>query len=224
MQKTVNPDTLSCRCCVLSIEQVRHSAMCAEPNPLDLELKELMAQACAFPRRSLQRRTKLSQLIQLIQHSGRLWRDNSQNYEEALQMTWEYLCKHPENYNPELGGVITWLNRYLRYRLLDFYRERPTERVEDFSEVLPAPPDVPALLERTRQWIESDAEGTLRRTHLRGRPEVNCQVLLLMRLPPPVRWEEIAKEFSLSLSVAPTFYQRKCLPFLRKFGEDEGFL
>jgi hypothetical protein len=62
------------------------------------------------------------------------------------------------------------------------------------------------------------------RTHIAGRPEVNAQVLILRRLPPEASWKELSAEFNLPISTLSSFYQRQCIPRLRKFGESEGYL
>jgi hypothetical protein len=73
-------------------------------------------------------------------------------------------------------------------------------------------------------WVQTDSEGELRRTCIKGRPDVNCQVLILQRLPPEVSWKELSEEFGLSIPTLSSFYQRQCLPRLRKFAELEGLL
>jgi hypothetical protein len=77
-------------------------------------------------------------------------------------------------------------------------------------------------LEDLETWAQTDSEGELRRTCIKGRPDVNCQVLILKRLPPEVSWKELSEEFTLSIPTLSSFYQRQCIPRLRKFAESEG--
>jgi hypothetical protein len=73
-------------------------------------------------------------------------------------------------------------------------------------------------------WAKTDSEGELCGTYIKGRPDVNCQVLILKRLPPEVSWKELSEEFGLSIPTLSSFYQRQCLPRLRKFAELQGLL
>jgi hypothetical protein len=79
-------------------------------------------------------------------------------------------------------------------------------------------------LEELEIWAKTDSDGELRGTYIKGRPDVNCQVLILKRLPPEVSWKDLSEEFRLSIPTLSSFYQRQCLPRLRKFAELEGLL
>ncbi|NEQ27774.1 MAG: sigma-70 family RNA polymerase sigma factor, partial [Microcoleus sp. SIO2G3] len=98
------------------------------------------------------------------------------------------------------------------------------EETLDPVENLAAEPDVPPILEEVKAWVEADASGELRRTHIEGHAAVTAQVLILRRLPPETSWKDLAAEFELSVSTLSSFYQRQCLPRLHKFGESEGYL
>ena len=205
---------------------------------IDQQLRQLVAQTCQYPRRSLQRRRSLDQLIRAIAQSGKLWRENSPDYEEALQQTWLYLCRKIENYDPERATVTTWLDAYLKQRLNDLRLKRWQDMKRHQPQPLPSwenpidpienlpntHPDIPPLLEETRQWAESDPDGDLSSSHIRGRPDITCQVLILRRLPPETEWVKLEAEFNCRISTLATFYQRHCVPKLRKFGESQGYL
>ena len=75
-----------------------------------------------------------------------------------------------------------------------------------------------------KHWVKTDPDGELQKVHIEGHPEVNCQVLLLKRLPPETPWKALAAEFGLSVGSLSSFYARKCLPRLRAFGQSEGYL
>ncbi|MEH2262643.1 sigma-70 family RNA polymerase sigma factor [Nostoc sp.] len=211
----------------------------------DEELRRLVSQACGHALGSPQRQKLLTQIIRLT--ANRLWRESTPYYQDALQQTWLYFCRNVcegltgQIYDPTYGSVITWLNAYLKRRLQDFYikqnREQATTaplRVRqstsggtsetiDPIDNLPATPQTPPILEDLEIWAKTDSEGELCRTCIKGRPDVNCQVLILKRLPPEVSWKELSKEFALSIPTLSSFYQRQCLPRLRKFAESEGF-
>ncbi|MEW6497463.1 MAG: sigma-70 family RNA polymerase sigma factor [Cyanobacteriota bacterium] len=209
-------------------------------NELEERLHLLVTEACKHRAGSAQRQKNLTRIIRLV--SPKLWREHTPYYQDALQQTWVYFCQNicagVENtgapYNAERGSVITWLNFYLKRRLQDFYIEsrkapkkpKPDEGGEtlDLIENYPANPDVPPLLDEVRQWVEADADGELSSIYITDRPDVTAQVLILRRLPPETSWKDLAAEFNLSISTLSSFYQRQCLPRLRKFGETEGYL
>ncbi len=209
-------------------------------NELEERLHLLVTEACKHRAGSAQRQKNLTRIIRLV--SPKLWRENTPYYQDALQLTWVYFCQNIcagiENtgapYNAERGSIITWLNFYLKRRLQDFYiesKKAPKKPVlEDGSDTLdpienyPANPDVPPLLDEVRQWVEADVDGELSSIHINNRPDITAQVLILRRLPPETSWKDLAAEFNLTISTLSSFYQRQCLPRLRKFGETEGYL
>lgn len=209
-------------------------------------LRKLVQEACSHPPGSLRRQKNLTQIIRLV--SNKLWKENTPYYQDALQQTWVYFCQNicesgtGERFDPDRSTVATWLNAYLRRRLQDFFiggqkqqqtfvdlqarRSRSGEVEETINpiETVAAEPDVPPILEAVRRWAEADATGELRSTHIEGYPQVNCQMLILRRLPPETGWKELSAEVGLSVSTLSSFYQRQCMTRLRKFGESEGYL
>lgn len=210
-------------------------------NKLEERLDSLVTEACKHPPGSAARQRNLTRIIRLI--GPKLWREHTPYYPDALQQTWVYFCqnicegKTGRAYDPERGTIVTWLNFYLKKRLHDFYtdarkREKTiaTPKSDDSTESpdplenIASEPDVPPLLEQVKQWVEEDADGQLSCIHIANRPEVTAKVLILRRLPPETSWKDLATEFNLSVSTLSSFYQRQCLPRLRKFGESEGYL
>ncbi|MEH2062073.1 MAG: sigma-70 family RNA polymerase sigma factor [Nostoc sp.] len=212
----------------------------------DEQLRCLVKEACGHRPGSPQRQKLLTQIIRLS--ASRLWRENTPYYQDALQQTWLYFCRNVcegltgQIYDSTYGSVITWLNAYLKRRLQDFYINQNREKATTVSlkirqstsgrtsetidpvENLPASPQVPAILEDLEIWVQTDSDGELRGTYIKGHPDVNCQVLILKRLPPEVSWKELSEEFGLSIPTLSSFYQRQCLPRLRKFAQLEGLL
>lgn len=72
--------------------------------------------------------------------------------------------------------------------------------------------------------MQADPHQDLQNVHIRGYPDATCQMIILRRLPPETPWKDIAQEFKLPNSTAPNFYQRECLPRLRKFAYQQGYL
>ena len=212
----------------------------------DEQLRRLVTQACGHPPGSPQRQKLLTQVIRLT--SSKLWREPTAYYQDALQQTWLYFCHNVcegltgQIYDPNCGTVATWLNAYLKRRLQDFYlnqnREQATtvsprvsqsslsdrDEAIDPMDNLPASPQVPPILEELEIWVRTDSNGELRATSIKGHPDVNCQVLILKRLPPEISWKDLSEEFGMSIATLSSFYQRQCLPRLRKFAELEGLL
>lgn len=207
----------------------------------EAEQRSLVEETCRHPPGSSKRQRGLTQIIRST--TPKLWRDSSPDYADALQQTWVYFCqnicegKTGAPYDPRFGSVATWLNAYLKRRLQDSFIEqqkrqatqaRPVQRsgeeVLDPVDRLAAEPDAPPILEAVQAWVELDRSGELRRVHIEGHPTVTAQALILRRLPPETSWKALAAEFELSVSTLSSFYQRQCLPRLRKFGELEGYL
>jgi hypothetical protein len=208
---------------------------------LERQLRDLVEKACCHPPGSAIRQKSLTQIIRLTR--SQLWRESTPIYEDALQQTWLYFCRNiceattTERYNSDRASLLTWLNYYLKRRLQDLREDAakqakqhvPPIRVVDGAiidiiEQQPAPADIPPILAAVRRWVEIDRDGTLVSTHIKGYPHINCQLLILRRLPPETSWEKLSQELGIPISSLSTFYQRKCLPKLRNFGESEGYV
>lgn len=208
------------------------------------QLQQLVRQVCQYPVDSRQRRKGFNQIIRMIQQSGKLWRDSVPYYEDALQDTWLHFSRNlceattaEQPYCDEACFIIARLNAYLKRRLQDYatrateeQKQREPKRVSSSGEILDpveeiaAPVPTPSLLEAVQAWVEADESGALRNIHVKGRPDVNCQVLILQRLPPETAWKDLATEFGLSISTLSGFYEKQCRPLLRQFGQAEGYL
>lgn len=208
------------------------------------ELQQLVQQVCQYPVKNPQRRRGFNQIIRRIQQSGKLWRESVPYYEDALQDTWLHfsrnLCETTTAEKPYCDpncSIIARLNAYLKRRLQDYgtkataeQKQRVPQQIDSSGKVLDpleqiaSPVPTPSLLEAVQVWVEADESGELRSTHVRGRPDVNCQVLILRRLPPEIAWKDLAKEFGLSIPTLSGFYEKQCRPRLRQFGQSEGYL
>lgn len=211
-------------------------------NQIELQLRELVIATCRCKYNSIERQQGLTKIVRLIVNSGKLWKEASPYYEDALQKTWLYFCRNlceantGERYEPNRSSVITWLNAYLRRRLQDFRIEEyeiaqttsfpvgEADEAVDPTAALVAPPDIPPILEATITWAKTDSDGELSSIHIQGHPRVNCQSLILQRLPPETSWEKLSEKYGISISTLTSFYRRQCLPRLRQFGESQGFL
>lgn len=212
-------------------------------DEIEEKLRHLVTETCKHLPDSSDRQRGLTQIIRLIVKSGKLWKDNAPYYEDALQQTWMYFCRNiceantGDQYDPNRGSVITWLNAYLKRRLQDGRIQEQEklartasgailekDEIIDPVESLASSAEIPPILETTRQWVQTDPDGELCRIHIQGHPKVTCQVLILERLPPETAWKTLAAQFNLSISTLTSFYRRQCIPRLRKFGESQGFM
>lgn len=207
---------------------------------LNERLIQLATEIKKHPKGSLKRQQLLNRLISQMQQSGKIWLGgemNPQYYEDALQQTWFWFCKNIDNYDVSKASVITWFNNHLHYRLLDIRQQlaidkktlatKPKDEELNFIDPVdnfPAPEKPQPILEETLEWIE--AQGSeLRRIHVRSCPHINCQVLLLLRLPPNQKtWRELAEKFGKRESTLNHFYNHKCLPYLLAFGRAQGYI
>ena len=180
-------------------------------DDLDQQLRRLIAAACQHPPRSRWRRQHLRELHRLVMQSGKLWKEYTPYYNDALQEMWEFCYQHPEQYDPELNGVITWLDDRLKKRLRNLRdaasRQRAREvtgfqnetgETTDIIANLPARLDIQPVLEiweKTVAWVEADPDQVLRSTCFRKCSHVNCQTLIQWRFPSEKPWATIAAEF-----------------------------
>lgn len=213
----------------------------------DQPFNQLICAACACEKESLQRQRHLDQLIRQLMASGKLWRQADvpeADYQDILQRSWVYLCCNlceattaAMPYNPQRSSILTWINAYIKMRVLDYRldigrmkQERVAKKtltdgtVVDPIAMLPAPVEVPPILQEMLTWLERDST-VLRRVYLRDRPDINCKALILRRLPPnETGWNQLAQEFGVAESTLQGFYRQKCLPRLREAGKQLGYL
>lgn len=211
-------------------------------NKSQKHIQTLIAEACRHPAGSSIRQKRLTQIVRQI--SDQLWQENVSYYQDALQKTWIYFCnnlceaKTGRVYDPQKASVITWLNAYLKRRLQDEAIDRadkenitvkpqPDPRGDADSSIdpidrLPAKPDIPPMLKEVTQWAETAPQ--LQKIHITGHPNITGSLLILKRLPPEVPWKVLAAELNVSIGTLASFYQRQCMPLLREFGREQGYL
>lgn len=197
---------------------------------IHIQLQAWLVQAKQYPPGSRDRNLYLTKIIRVV--APKLWRFHTPYYPDALQQTWVYFAKNIcTTYDPDRASMTTWLNRYLHYRHLDLLKQA----IEYNQKTIPidaqdwegdtgshAIKEIPSrpygsldLLRQMTDWVKTDPDGILRQTHMTGRPDINCQTILLLRLPPEIPWKNISTRFHKSIPALACFYQRKCLPLLR---------
>jgi len=206
-------------------------------SDIDHQLHEWVTEACRHPPGSPARQRSLTKVIRVV--SGKLWRESVDYYQDAVQQTWVYFCKYIcGKYDPNLGTVPTWLNAYLKRRLQDFQIERQKKSNTEHSawqskdgdevDVIANIPDdrgdVEPIWEKVKAWAEADITGELRELHIKGQPQITCQMLILRRLLSETSWKALSEEYEVPIPTISGFYRRQCVPRLRKFGESEGYI
>lgn len=216
-------------------------------NDLEQPFSQLIRNACACAKGSLDRQRQLDLLIRLLVESGKLWRRSDipeADFQEILQKSWIYLCCNlceastaAIPYDPARSSVLTWINAYIKMRVLDYRldiecakQQRVIGKVMDDGkvidpiELIPAPVEPPPMLQEILAWVERDS-GALRRVYLRDRPDITCNMLILRRLPPQeTAWKQLAQEFGVSENTLQGFYRQQCLPRLKEAGRQLGYL
>lgn len=199
-------------------------------------LEQLAIEICQEPPGSPMRQRKLTLMIREL--SKVLWKENSPYYGDALQDTYAFLCRRLcDLYDSDKALVKTWLNNHLKWRLFALKQEAseeakkrvyvPTSPEEGLDPIANIPaPEAPeySLLDALRDCVTEDKTGELRSVHMLNRPDINVQSVSLRR--PPLSdessWAELAVEFRSTIPGLSAFYQRKCLPRLRKCLENAG--
>jgi hypothetical protein len=210
-------------------------------DELNEQLNEWIKEACQAPRDSIARKKAITRIIAAMQRSGKIWRGyGSDNafYEDALHETWLWFVKHLDKYEPEKAMVLTWFNNHLNFRLRDAriqwakeqHRQAHLQFIDgaqiDPLDLVPAPPDLPPILDAVMDWMESD-KTKLCRIRMQSHPHVNCYIVLLHRLPFPetnLKWEDLSSEVKVPVPSLSSFYQKHCLPPLLAFGRSQGYL
>jgi Sigma-70 region 2 len=197
-------------------------------------LNQLIAEACKYPSESPIQGRYLTQVIRAV--APKLWKENTLEYEDALQQTWLYFLKNFRSYDPSRGSIVSWLNSYLLWRLRDqraHIQNRSILEVSsgDMQDIVRKAPgytvlrgdddDNEGLIEQLQQWIESHEE--LRRIHIRNRPNINAKVLIQKRLLSETSWNDLSRELDISIPTLSSFFQRICLPLLREFAASAGY-
>ncbi|MEG4273136.1 MULTISPECIES: sigma-70 family RNA polymerase sigma factor [unclassified Microcoleus] len=217
-------------------------------DPAHQQIVELVTKACQHPPGSIQRGRFLHRLILEILKSGKLWKEHTPYYKEALNKTWIYLSRNlceattaKRPYDPEESLITTWLNPYLQKRLLDYrlaqqkeqQKQKPRlivslegeqdEENVNSIEKIPAEADSIFYVEEVIEWIETDPNNELKSRHIRGKPQINCQVLLQRKCLYGQSFKELAKEFGCAHSTLYQLFNNDCRYLLQKFCEDQGY-
>lgn len=193
-----------------------------EQNRLqDEELMMLAIEAQRHPPKSKERRMALTKLVEKILKSGRLCRPcqgqfgdrYEEIYQEAIQKLMIYICEKIDQYKPEKGPVMRWVNFYMEKRFFnDAIREiigPSTVKVESIPDEnnLEQPEKIPLLSELILDYIENDPEQLCQNLRHKMYPHLNFQSLAI-RILAREKWREISADLGIPISTLSSFYQR----------------
>lgn len=211
---------------------------------LDEQLQQLVETAQQHPPNSRARKKALAKLIRALQNSNQLTRPRQgqfqgfyeEIYREALQRLFTYVCDRIDDYSPERGRVLQWVNFLLGRRFF----------IEASREVLPVVPkgvdaravtrlsiddlDVsdpselnfqlaPSLSEELKHYIREDPDDLFSKTYVGQQSDANFQYIALQRLE-GYSWKELSAELNLGISTLSSFYQRCVIRFAPKCKQD----
>lgn len=196
----------------------------------DTQLCKLAQTAQQYPPQTPLRRYALGELIAAIRISGRLCRPHRKKfssefydllYEEAVNKTLTYVCRHINNYDPDRGKFMTWVNFRLDRVAIESRREFSHPATVDLPSLndldnIEQPENSPSLPEVVRKFLEEDRDKLFRRTYVRDCPEANFRAIALARLSGKT-WEEISRELEVKIPTLSSFFQRCCEKFRPQF-------
>jgi len=172
-----------------------------------------------------ERQVYLTRILSLLTQSDQLWLDDSPLYEEAFQQALSQFCQafntstlNVQDYG-EWPKLVQSFNRELQQQLRQLEAADPeVNRLDQakFSSTKDSRTSLSSLTIHLYEWVRSDIKGDLKAVHLAYDPAVNCQTLIERRLPPEQSWEDISADLGHSVAVISGFYQRECLPRLRR--------
>ncbi|MEM9543195.1 MAG: sigma-70 family RNA polymerase sigma factor [Cyanobacteria bacterium P01_E01_bin.42] len=199
-------------------------------NDLDKQLQQLALEAKSHPQNSWKRRRAMDSLFRLLQNCGRLHRPKvpdhySGCYEEiyaiAKQQLFCYLFEKIDKYDPDLAGVLSWVNFLLEKRFPNAIREvtqagkklHAAQRVQigDLGAWLECRCGEEAnlsLSDQLREYIAEDPEEIFRSDCIQGHPEASFRAIAL-RVLNGYSWKELAIEFNIKIPTLSSFYQRR---------------
>ena len=209
-------------------------------------LQQLVKETCSYPKNSNNRHHNLTQIIKQLKHSRKLKPPSNlptADYDDILQKTWIYLCQNlceaqtaKNPYDPKCSSLLTWINAYISWRLLDYYLEIERERqrrkfvqesaegeILDPLDLIPAQAESPPILKEVLAWLERE-KTVLRRICLNERTDIHCELLLQHRLTSELSWNQLAQKLNVPENTLRGFYNRECFPRLREAGKQLGYI
>ena len=205
-----------------------------EQPQLDHYLRQLVIAAQREPKGSAARQRALAELISTLLNSHRLSRPRRGQfrglyediYAEALQRLFSFVCDRINDYSPQKGEVLQWVNFLLSRRFfIEASRDylpavykgmdaRSVKRLtlEHLDQSNPSelnPQLIPSLSQEVKACLEEDPECLFRQASVADRPAANFQYIAVKRLE-GYSWQDLSTEFNIPVPTLSSFY-RRCL-------------
>jgi hypothetical protein len=202
-------------------------------TPKDEQLCKLIVAICSESRDSSQRRKLMDRLLRQLQLLPTLLKSSHPYYYEAVNKTWQWLDNNLHNFNPRYPPIqdclMTWINRYLKYRIQDLYATKTQkilsldldalERSGFYNGCLGGLDAEIEQIERKQKqalawtivkYIDRDPEQKLRNCHPRNRPDCNCQIIAqrLFLQQSPEKMAAIARQLNIKTQTIYSFWKR----------------
>jgi hypothetical protein len=213
-----------------------------QSESIEQQLHELALVAkAAFPG-SRQRQQALSKIYRLLDEGGVLKRrpgTHPQVFSEVKTDILTYACEKIDNFDPEKGQFLRWINSHFWWRQRDAQKKfsQPQHKSLDDPATfgknaeegiwqslnllsvfnLGNHPDYTSA--QLRDFLEDDPDGKFCAAHVKDRPDVTFQSLALRGMyGEPYR--EVAQRTGISISTLSSFYQRRLAefsPYIREY-------
>lgn len=198
----------------------------------ELTCTAIAAQGC--PPLSKQRQEALDKLFDEVQRQGRLWRPdkntiNEDNYNDAVQELWLYVCQSIEKYDPQRSAFMGWVNMLLRKRFYNLACSKNQGKYESIffsidelkklTDSFLLNQQKTSLMEEVEECINSDIEGVCKREHIKNRPQISFQILAQRRLAGD-SWRDISVDVGISATYLNKIFQRslkKLAPYIKTY-------
>lgn len=212
----------------------------SEQRQLDDRLRQLAIAAQNLPQGSFTRQRLLTELIVIMQRSGKVCRPRQgqfqmlyeEIYAEALQRLFAFICACIERYNPQQGEVLQWVNFLLRQRFFieasrDFLpiaykgmdartvKHLTLESLDKYNPYELNPQLIPHLSQEVKDCLEEDPEGLFAQACVANHPTASFQYIALRRLE-GYSWQDLSMELNISIPTLSSFYQRCLTRFVPK--------
>ena len=211
-----------------------------EQPQLDNHLRQLVIAAQRKSKGSAVRRRALTELVSTLLNSRGLCRPRRDQfrllyediYAEALQRLFSFVCGRIDDYSPQKGEVLQWMNFLLSRRffveasrdyLPTVYKGMDARSVKRLSlEYLDQsnpselnPQRIPSLSQEVKACLEEDPENLFRRASVANHPAANCRHIAVTRLE-GYSWQDLSTELDIPVPTLSSFYRRCLVRFTPK--------
>ena len=178
----------------------------SQKSKIDLQLHQKLDAVLATRQGTPERSKAMSKLIRIIRNLPGIKRVVHQDYELALNQTWEWIYREIDKFQSSSNSsleqdFVRWINGYLKWRIRDLYYPRGnTNEIHSLSlsdeifdpgtylnyiQPFEQQTEYDYMYKQEREamsmeienWIMSDPEGKLKNCFLKDNRHCNCQML-----------------------------------------------